>query len=452
MKKRTIASLATVAVVAGSLVATSAANAAPRTVNVWVPFSGGNLDLWTASAKRIEAANPGLTVKLTGSVDMAKSLAAINAGNGPDISVANGAGNLGWFCGTGAWQKLNLLINGKNGISLKSTFTPPANAFTVASSGTRCALPFSSEIFGFYYNKDLFKAAGLTAAPKTTTELAAYTKKLTTFNADGSIKTAGFVPWAGYYGFGMDSMWLGYMFGASWYNNNSSNFNSRQWKNAFQWQHDLIANVYGKGNFKKGSDLLTKFVAGRGDEWGAGHDFITGRVAMKLDADWMAPMFCDPDGWSLNPCTKPAVNFGTAPFPVAPGIVSSNYGSGLVGGNTMGISKGVKNLADAWIVLKGLATDKKLALDWANANGDPSSLIAARNKSDLTYPAFYQTFYDISNHPLSGYHQLRNTGEHLEEEEIQNLLAAWQAGSLDDLSAGLAKAQSNVNNILARNA
>ena len=123
-KKRLFASFAVTALVAGSLVAASSvATAATRTVTVWAPYSGGNLALWNAAIKRVEAANPGITIESVGSIDMAKSLAAINAGNGPDISVSNGNGNLGWFCGSGAWQRLNSLMVGKNGLDVKKTFT-----------------------------------------------------------------------------------------------------------------------------------------------------------------------------------------------------------------------------------------------------------------------------------------------------------------------------------------
>jgi ABC-type glycerol-3-phosphate transport system substrate-binding protein len=117
MKNRLLASFAVIALAAGSMVAasTSATAAGTRTVTVWSPYHDDNLALWNAAIKRVEAANPGLKVTSVGSIDMAKSLAAINAGNGPDISVSNGAGNLGWFCGTGAWQNLNTLIAGSKG-------------------------------------------------------------------------------------------------------------------------------------------------------------------------------------------------------------------------------------------------------------------------------------------------------------------------------------------------
>ncbi len=451
MKKRLFASFAATALVAASMVAaTGAAQAAPRTVTVWSPYQGGNLDMWNAAIKRIEAANPGLTVKSVGNIDMAKSLAAINAGNGPDISVSNGNGNLGWFCGTGAWQKLNTLIAGKDGIDMKSTF----NAASVASSisnNNRCALPLYSEIFAFYWNKDLLAKAGFTTPPKTTTELLAYSQKLTTFNTDGSIKTAGFVPWAGYYGFDMDSMWLGQMFGAKWYaGDRSAAFASdAKWAKAFNWQKDFIAKVFGGGNFDKGSKLLTKFVAARGGEWGTDHDFMTGRVAMKWDANWMAPMYCTGDDWALaDKCTS-KVNFGIAGFPVSPDNLAA-YGSGVVGQGQMGISKGSKNVKDAWIVMKALATDTKMAAAWDAANGSPSSLLSKAARPD-NQPTWYQPVYDVMNNPKSAYHTVKNTGEHLEESMLQNVMASWQAGDTSNIKTALSDLADKVNQIIARN-
>ena len=451
MKKRLFASFAATALVAASMVAaTGAAQAAPRTVTVWSPYQGGNLDMWNAAIKRIEAANPGLTVKSVGNIDMAKSLAAINAGNGPDISVSNGNGNLGWFCGTGAWQKLNTLIAGKDGIDMKSTF----NAASVASSisnNNRCALPLYSEIFAFYWNKDLLAKAGFTTPPKTTTELLAYSQKLTTFNSDGSIKTAGFGPWAGYYGFDMDSMWLGQMFGAKWYaGDRSAAFASdAKWAKAFNWQKDFIAKVFGGGNFDKGSKLLTKFVAARGGEWGTDHDFMTGRVAMKWDANWMAPMYCTGDDWALaDKCTS-KVNFGIAGFPVSPDNLAA-YGSGVVGQGQMGISKGSKNVKDAWIVMKALATDTKMAAAWDAANGSPSSLLSKAARPD-NQPTWYQPVYDVMNNPKSAYHTVKNTGEHLEESMLQNLMASWQAGDTSNIKTALSDLADKVNQIIARN-
>lgn len=450
-KKRLLASFAVTALVAGSLVATtSVATAATRSVTVWSPYKGAQLKMWNEAISRVEAENPGLKVTSVGSIDMSKSIAAINAGTGPDISVSNGNGNLGWFCGTGAWQKLNTLIAGKNGIDMKSTFTASAVASSI-SNNNRCALPLYSEVFTFYWNKDALAKAGYKTPPKTTTELFEYSKKLTTFNSDGSIKTAGFVPWANYYGFGMDSMWLGQMFGAKWYGGDrSSAFASDpKWAKAFNWQKDFIAKVYGGGDFEAGSKLLLKFVAAKGGEWGTDHDFMTGRVAMKWDANWMAPMFCTGDDWTMAEKCTSKVNFGITGFPVSPDNLGA-YGSGVVGQAQMGMSKGSKNVKDAWIVMKALATDAKHAAAWDAANGSPSSLLtkAARPANQ---PTWYLPVYDVASNQKSAYHILKNTGHHLEEVLLQNLMSSWQAGDTANIKSALSDLAQEVNQIISRN-
>jgi multiple sugar transport system substrate-binding protein len=450
-KKRLLASFAVTALVAGSLVATtSVATAATRSVTVWSPYKGAQLKMWNEAISRVEAENPGLKVTSVGSIDMSKSIAAINAGTGPDISVSNGNGNLGWFCGTGAWQKLNTLIAGKNGIDMKSTFTASAVASSI-SNNNRCALPLYSEVFTFYWNKDALAKAGYKTPPKTTTELLEYSKKLTTFNSDGSIKTAGFVPWANYYGFGMDSMWLGQMFGAKWYGGDrSSAFASDpKWAKAFNWQKDFIAKVYGGGDFEAGSKLLLKFVAAKGGEWGTDHDFMTGRVAMKWDANWMAPMFCTGDDWTMAEKCTSKVNFGITGFPVSPDNLGA-YGSGVVGQAQMGMSKGSKNVKDAWIVMKALATDAKHAAAWDAANGSPSSLLtkAARPANQ---PTWYLPVYDVASNQKSAYHILKNTGHHLEEVLLQNLMSSWQAGDTANIKSALSDLAQEVNQIISRN-
>ena len=63
----------------------------------------------------------------------------------------------------------------------------------------RCALPLLADVYGFYYNKQLFKQAGLTRPPRTLDELTAYAKKLTTRKADGSLDVVGYDPFFGFY-------------------------------------------------------------------------------------------------------------------------------------------------------------------------------------------------------------------------------------------------------------
>ncbi len=58
----------------------------------------------------------------------------------------------------------------------------------------QCTLPVLSDAYGLYYNNDMFTQQGITAPPKTLSELETDAKALTVMNPDGSIKVAGFMP------------------------------------------------------------------------------------------------------------------------------------------------------------------------------------------------------------------------------------------------------------------
>jgi hypothetical protein len=141
---------------------------------------------------------PWITVNSVGGVNDQKIIAAINAGNPPDTVLSFTLDSVGQFCASGAWQDLNPYIE-QSGFDV-SQFPPSVEAYT-SFAGSRCAFPFLTDAQGLYYNTDMFKAAGISGAPKTLSELETDAKKLTIFNSDGSIKRAGFVPWFGYYEF-----------------------------------------------------------------------------------------------------------------------------------------------------------------------------------------------------------------------------------------------------------
>ena len=112
-------------------------------------------------------------------------------------------------------------------------------------------------------------------------ELTAMAKDLTEFNADGSIKVAGFVPWFGNYYVNGDPLNHSIAWDADWYNDDGTAAmgSDPDWAEMFRWQKDLV-DWYGV-------DKLKKFVAGQGDEWGeSSQDFQNGRIAMAIDGEW----------------------------------------------------------------------------------------------------------------------------------------------------------------------
>ena len=283
----------------------SGASHAPVTLQMWGAWTGRELRQFNKIFDGFTAKYPWITVNSVGGVNDQKIIASINAGNPPDAVLSFTLDSVGQFCASGAWQDLNPYIE-QSGFDV-SQFPPSVEAYT-SFAGSRCAFPFLTDAQGLYYNTDLFKKAGIADAPKTLTELEADAKKLTTFNSDGSIKVAGFVPWFGHYEFSTPN--LGNLFGAKWYNDDGTATvvdTDPAWKAMFQWQHDFIANVFGGGDFQTGSDKLQRFVAGSGDEFSSAQDFETGRVAMNFDGEWRTAFIAD---------EVPDLPYATAPYPM----------------------------------------------------------------------------------------------------------------------------------------
>ena len=134
---------------------------------------------------------------------------------------------------------------------------PKTSQYYTQYKGKRCALPLLADVYGFYYNKKMFKAAGLTSPPKTMSQLTAYAKKLTKKNSDGSIKVAGYNPFLGFYaGNAPDLSAYAPLFGAKYVDGGGKSVLSKDqaWSKMLKWQKSLV-DWYG---YKK----LQKFNAG----------------------------------------------------------------------------------------------------------------------------------------------------------------------------------------------
>ena len=169
----------------------------------------------------------------------------------------------------------------------------------------------------------MFKAAGLTRPPKTLGELTTYAKKLTTKNADGSLKVVGYNPFFGFYqntaGAYQPLVNAQVVRRAA-----ASPASSRdpKWAKLLRWQKSLI-DYYGHNN-------LVKWNAGAGDEFSASHAFETGKLAMMIDGEWRVAFIA-------AEATRTST-YGTAPMPVD-GAQPGLYGSGYINGTIIGIPK-----------------------------------------------------------------------------------------------------------------
>ena len=409
----------------------------PMTITISGEWTGRECDQWKQIIQNASTAYPWMTVEGKCGVDDDKLVAAITAGNPADAVQSFGVDNVGKFCESGAWEDLTPYIEGPDGIDM-SVFPPGALTYT-AYGDIQCSLPFLTDAYGMYYNVDLFEAAGLdpAAPPKTTDELVDAARALTTFASDGSIETAGFVPWFGYYCCGQNLNNFSHMFGASFVVDGAPAFDDPAWAAMFEWQKSFIADVFGDGDFATGSQRLQQFVAGAGDEWGAEHDFFRGRVAMMIDGEWRNAFIKD---------GAPDLNYLTAPIPVAPDR-QDLYGSGIAGGTVIGVPKGSAHPAEAWLLVKFLATDTATLVQMANLINNVPTTYAAIQSPDLDVPDQFRVFMDIFQNPNSHYVPTTILGGEIQD-YIGAFAADWQAGDATDLTGALADATVQTQNAL----
>jgi multiple sugar transport system substrate-binding protein len=292
-------------------------------------------------------------------------------------------------------------------------------------------MPFTADSYGLYYNTDLFKKAGIIDPPTTWSELSADAKKLTVFNADGSIKVAGFVPWMGYYE--TNPVTLGVPAGASWYDaqGKSSLASDPKWSALLEWQKSLIE-FYG-------ADNLERFVAGAGNEFSGAQDLQAGRVAMNLDGEWRV-------GFIKN--DKSNVPYATAPFPV-PDDAADTYGIGQIALGIVGVPKGAEHTDAAWDVVKFMSTDTQNLVYLGNVVKNLPTTTAALESPDLTAGPQFQTFLDIYANPDSTYKGTTLVGS--EDVDIfQKFLDQWQTGQTTDLQGGLQQTASQIDAVVAQ--
>ncbi|MFC1414212.1 ABC transporter substrate-binding protein [Streptacidiphilus sp. N1-12] len=395
------------------------ADTTPVTITFWHAFTDDReVSAVNAVLAQFHAKYPYITVKSVKGQTDDKINQAIRGGTAPDVAASFNAANVGGWCSSGAFQDLTPDLTADH-VDL-SRIPKAVQAYT-AFGGKRCTMPWLADTFGLYYNRKLFTAAGISAPPKTMTELAADAVKLTTYNTDGSIRTAGFMPWFG--GYEMLTEHLVPSWGGKWLKPDGSSDTATDpaFAQALTWQKNLVDAM--------GADKLRKFTAGMAPEQSAQMAFENGTLAMMVDGEWRTA-FIKGD--------KSTVDYGTAPMPVADNKPEL-YGSGFVGGNVMGIPRGSKHPDAAWKLVEFLTTDTTAVVTLADAVGNVPTTLPALHSPELQLskdPKF-APFLEVFGNPLTssapasadGGAYLTNFGPFAQK---------WQDGKVPDLQAGLA--------------
>ena len=392
---------------------TKAGKPAATNLTIWVGWSARELSEFKKVVSEYDAKNANVSLKVVGGINDDKIIAAIRAGNAPDVVSSFTSQNVGIYCPSGGWIDLGPYLK-KDKIS-ESIF-PKTTMYYTQYKGTRCALPLLADAYGFYYNKQLLTAAGLSGPPKTLAELTTYAKKLTKKNADGSLKVVGFDPFFGFYQNTIGAYQP--LFNGKYFDGGGkSSFGSDpSWAQFLKWQKALI-DFYGYKN-------LVKWQTGAGDEFSASHAFESGKLAMMVDGEWRV---------SFIAAEHPDLSYGTAPAPV---VNPSLYGAGAINGTIIGIPKNGKNRDAAWALVKYLTTDSHALAKFSNGIRNVPSTISSTKSKELKADPNFATFGKIFTNAKSQTTPITAAGaDHLNT--FTTFLAKWQSGSVKDLAGGL---------------
>ena len=386
-------------------------------LTLWTGFTDRELGVMQDVVADFEKTHPDIHVKVVGGISDDKIVAAIRGGNAPDVAHSFDAGAYtGAYCSNGAWIDLADYMN-QDGLS-DDVFPEVPRQYS-QFEGTRCALPMLADVYGLYYNKDLFAKAGLDGPPQNVSQLMDYAKKLTERNPDGSLKVVGLDPFDGFYE-NVAAHWAP-QWGVDWVDESGKSNLAAQpgWADMLRWQKELI-DWYGYDN-------LVRWQASAGDEFSAQNAFERGKLAMNLDGEWRV---------AFVKAEHPELNFGTAPLPVDDAQPDLD-GSGYTSGSIIGIPKTSGHKDEAWQLLKYLATDTGALVKMTNGIRNVPTTTAALESPDVKPDEAFNIFLDIFGNPNTRTTPITLVGS-ANQDLVDAFVTKYQAGKVDDLEGGLA--------------
>lgn len=228
--------------------------------------------------------------------DLQKVTVAISSGNGPDVT-DDFSNNVASYAEKGIMEPLDEYI--KTSDYDTSDFVPAALK-TCQYDGKTYALPVGMNMMMLFYNKQLFKEAGIEEAPKTDKELLEYAIKLTKVNDDKSIDVLGFPDFPFAYYVNPMTFALG------------GQFASEDGKTLTPNNEGTLTalNMLVEYREKFGLDNIVKFQSA-GKYLDPTDPFISGKQAMRIDGPWF--------GHNIKNVIKADIDYGVVPLPYPEG-------------------------------------------------------------------------------------------------------------------------------------
>lgn len=352
--KRCLISLAGLLCVAAAFAAPTETIPGKRDLVIWGISFGPDSKGAEAVVKEFARRNPDINVRVmgmgAGNMNPQKLMTSIVGNVAPDV-INQDRFSLSDWASRGAFESLTPFIERDR----KDPLSPRPEDFYSAPweeatyEGQVYGIPTGADNRILYYNKKIFreKAAELRAAgldpdrpPRTWSELLRYSEVLTETNSDGTLKRAGFLP-----NFG--NAWL-YIYAFQ----NNAEFMDAERRNCTLYTPEaaealkfMVEGYKIVGGYEKAKSFESGFLSKENDA------FIVGKVAMKIDGDWII------SGLARY---GPTLDFGVAPAPVPDdrlnkrGRFADEKDTFITwtGGYSLAIPRGARNPEDGWKYIK----------------------------------------------------------------------------------------------------
>jgi multiple sugar transport system substrate-binding protein len=346
------------------LVVTGMGFSAPTKVQYWYLWGGNEGKLMADMSQKFNASQKDFEVVPLEVPDMQKILVAISSGAGPDVT-DDFASNLAGYASKGIMLALDPYIS-KTKYSI-SDFAESAMKTCMFQKATY-ALPLNMNFEMMFYNKKLFKEAGIKNPPATDKELLDDAIKLTKVAKDGSLDVLGFPYYPVVYYLNNMTYALGGKFisadGKKLTPDNAATLHAL----------DMIVQYC----TKFGVDNVSKY-ANAGGYIQPTDPFVSGKQAIRFDGPWMGVMVRR----DLK-VTTDQLDYGVAPLPYPAGHPELAKG-GLVDSSILYIPANSGNKDGAWAFMSWMLNAENLVTIDSTMGNFPSRI------SSLSNAAFAKT-------------------------------------------------------------
>ena len=345
-----------------------------KVLRVWVQWGDNPAQIQTLFDKY--TAETGIKVEVTAPLADDKILPALTGSEPPDVLVLSGGDLAKSFYKEGLVDELSGAIKSGN-IDMADFYTAP---LTQCQQGDLIlCLPWGTDAYALFWNKDMFEAAGLDpeVPPATMEELVEFADKLTVVGADGTIEQIGFIP---NHSWSHTDLYVR-NFGGFWYSDDGSTLtaNSQPMIDALTWQQQFFT--------KYGVDNVQAFSSGFGEYGSPDAPFYAGKVAMMVEGEWQT-------GPNFIPALKPELNYGVVAFP-PPANHPERAGTIVNQGTAVVIPSGAPNKGASAKLLAWMMSPAIVAEEFCFNANLPTSKKAAEDPCFKELGDKFQVFVDL---------------------------------------------------------